>query len=238
LRPSSAHPFAASDIPLIRTVLLDAGQDAALILFVHHAIADGMSLAYAIRASLSALAGDILAPLPPTPSADDLPRVAQSSAAPARTNETPQGQESTVPMRWHAQDDARPSVSSLALPRALTARLRTVAAGQSLAQLEAALDASPQNESYIRAAKVIARLQTIQLRSELKQDPPCRRCWRDQGCLAPQQHETREMKSSGLPLTGYLPIAASSAPFWLPKPRVWCCNRVRPWSLRRRVPPR
>jgi hypothetical protein len=83
-----------------------------------------MSLAYAIRDTLSVLAGDTLAPLPPTPSADDLLLAARSSTAPAITHETPHGQASGVPMRWRTQDDARPCVHSLALPQALTARLR------------------------------------------------------------------------------------------------------------------
>jgi hypothetical protein len=41
-----ANPFGAADVPLIRAVLIHADQNAALILVAHHAIADGMSLAY------------------------------------------------------------------------------------------------------------------------------------------------------------------------------------------------
>jgi hypothetical protein len=126
-----ANPFAAADVPLIRAVLIHADQDAALILVAHHAIADGMSLAYAIRDTLSVLAGDTLAPLPPTPSEDDLLLAARSSIAPAITNEMPQAQASGVPKRWRTQDDARPSVHSLALSQALTARLRERARAES-----------------------------------------------------------------------------------------------------------
>jgi acetolactate decarboxylase len=50
----------------------------------------------------------------------------------------------------------------------------TVAAGQSLAQLQAALDALPYSESRILAARVDARFQAIQVRSEPKQTPPYR----------------------------------------------------------------
>jgi acetolactate decarboxylase len=49
-----------------------------------------------------------------------------------------------------------------------------VAAGQSLAQLQAALDALPYRESRILAARVDARFQAIQVRSEPKQTPPYR----------------------------------------------------------------
>jgi hypothetical protein len=119
-----ANPFGAADVPLIRAVLIHADQDAVLILVAHHAIADGMSLAYAIRDTLSVLGGDTLAPLPSTPSEDDLLLTVGCSTAPPTTIETRQGQLSGLPIRWRAQDDARPSVYSLALPRALTARLR------------------------------------------------------------------------------------------------------------------
>ena len=126
-----ANPFGADDVPLIRTVLIHADQDAALILVAHHAIADGMSLAYAIRDTLSVLAGDTLAALPPTPSADGLLLAPRSSTAPAITKQMPRDQASRLPMRWRAQDDARPSVRSLALPQALTAGLRDRARAES-----------------------------------------------------------------------------------------------------------
>ena len=49
-----------------------------------------------------------------------------------------------------------------------------VAAGQSLDQLEAALDALPYSASRIFAARVEGKFQTIQIRSEPKQNPPYR----------------------------------------------------------------
>ena len=49
-----------------------------------------------------------------------------------------------------------------------------VAPGQSLDQLEVALDALPYSASRIFAARVDARFQTIQIRSEPKQNPPYR----------------------------------------------------------------
>jgi acetolactate decarboxylase len=49
-----------------------------------------------------------------------------------------------------------------------------VAAGQSLEQLEASLDALPYSASRIFAARVDARFQAIQIRSEPKQNPPYR----------------------------------------------------------------
>lgn len=49
-----------------------------------------------------------------------------------------------------------------------------VAAGQSLAQLQAALDALPYSASRILAARVDSRFRTIRIRSEPKQTPPYR----------------------------------------------------------------
>ena len=49
-----------------------------------------------------------------------------------------------------------------------------VAAGQSLDQLEAALDALPYSASRIFAARVEGKFQTIEIRSEPKQTPPYR----------------------------------------------------------------
>jgi acetolactate decarboxylase len=49
-----------------------------------------------------------------------------------------------------------------------------VAAGQSLEQLEAALDALPYSASRILAARVDGRFQALRIRSEPKQNPPYR----------------------------------------------------------------
>jgi hypothetical protein len=52
-----ATPFNPSEAPLARAVLIQGRPDAAFILIAHHSIADGMSLAFAIRDTLHALAG-------------------------------------------------------------------------------------------------------------------------------------------------------------------------------------
>lgn len=49
-----------------------------------------------------------------------------------------------------------------------------VAAGQSLDQIEAALDALPLSASRIVAVRIVGRFQTMQVRSEPKQQPPYR----------------------------------------------------------------
>lgn len=61
VRRELATPFAADAAPLIRAVLLQHRPDrATLILIVHHAIADGLSLTFAIRDLLEIMAGAVL----------------------------------------------------------------------------------------------------------------------------------------------------------------------------------
>ena len=73
-----ATPFNPIRAPLIRAVLIQGARDAAFMLVAHHSIADGLSLAYAIRDTLDALAGRSLPPLPWLPSQDDMMNVSGS----------------------------------------------------------------------------------------------------------------------------------------------------------------
>lgn len=59
-----ATPFRDGDALLVRAVLLHEKQRSIVILAVHHSIADGLSLAYAIRDLLQLLSGETLPPLP------------------------------------------------------------------------------------------------------------------------------------------------------------------------------
>jgi hypothetical protein len=59
-----ATPFRDDDALLVRAVLLHEKQRCIVILAAHHSIADGLSLAYAIRDLLQLLSGERLPPLP------------------------------------------------------------------------------------------------------------------------------------------------------------------------------
>lgn len=59
-----ATPFRVGDALLVRAVVLHEKWRSIVILAVHHAIADGLSLAFAIRDLLQALSGETLAALP------------------------------------------------------------------------------------------------------------------------------------------------------------------------------
>jgi hypothetical protein len=52
-----AMPFGLADIPLLRAALIYGKESSTLILSAHHAVADGLSLAYVIRDILDALSG-------------------------------------------------------------------------------------------------------------------------------------------------------------------------------------
>jgi hypothetical protein len=65
-------PFNPQQAPLLRAVLLHEKQRAVFILVAHHAIADGLSIAFAIRDTLHAVSGGRLELLAPLPSIDEL----------------------------------------------------------------------------------------------------------------------------------------------------------------------
>src|SRR6476660_8537289 len=116
-----ATPFKPSEAPLIRAVLiLGARDDAAFILVAHHSIADGLSLAYALRDTLDAIAGRSLPPLPWLPAQDDLIKVSEGLA---NGRERRQGEEAK-PSVYRRQDDSRPRVQALRLSPGLTSLIR------------------------------------------------------------------------------------------------------------------
>jgi len=115
-----ARPFNPSRAPLIRAVLIQGARDAAFMLIAHHSIADGLSLAYAIRDTLDALAGRFLPPLPWLPSQDDMMNVSDSLV---------DGQEqdqagAAMPAVYRPHDNARPTVKGLRLSPGLTSSIR------------------------------------------------------------------------------------------------------------------
>jgi hypothetical protein len=112
-----AMPVDSSAAPLVRAVLIEGESDTALILVAHHAIADGLSLAYAIRDTLAALSGAPLEPLAALPAQEDMFGLGDAGVGEPHA---PAG----VPARYRPQDGAVPEVIGLCLPRFLTRKLR------------------------------------------------------------------------------------------------------------------
>lgn len=116
-------PFSKEDSPLIRAVLVHTDGAAAITLAAHHSIADGFSLAYAIRDILSTLAGNPPPSLPQTPSEDELfnagpPEPIPAPPVPAADDSPPK------PKGYRLRDGSHPFISSLSLSQQLTAELR------------------------------------------------------------------------------------------------------------------
>jgi NRPS condensation-like uncharacterized protein len=115
-----ATPFKPKRAPLIRAVLIQGARDAAFMLVAHHSIADGLSLAYAVRDTLDLLAGRTLQPLPRLPSQDDMMNVSDSAADGREQSEA----QALDPAVYRPNDNARPTVKGLRLSQELTSSLR------------------------------------------------------------------------------------------------------------------
>jgi hypothetical protein len=118
-----ATPFDPHGAPLVRAVLIEGIRDTALVLVAHHAIADGMSLAYLVRDTLRALTGSTLEPLPLVPSQDEI--VAFDPAHAGMNADGPQPNAPIgPPAAYRPRDGSRPKVQGLRLSPDLTASLR------------------------------------------------------------------------------------------------------------------
>lgn len=119
-----ATPFDPKQAPLIRALLIQDGQSTAFTLVAHHSIADGLSIAYAIRDTLSALSGGLLEPLPLLPSQEEILGAREEPAALAGAFEPQYAAPTGTPATYRRLDGGRPTVNSLRLAPALTESLR------------------------------------------------------------------------------------------------------------------
>src|SRR5262245_299509 len=119
-----ATHFDSSRTPLIRAVLIQGARDTAFILVAHHSIADGLSLAYAIRDTLSAVSGGSLPPLPSLPSQEEILAGGAGRMSLVRSAEQQDSVPAGNPAIYRPLDNARPRVMGLSLGPTLTARLR------------------------------------------------------------------------------------------------------------------
>jgi Condensation domain len=115
-----ATPFNSNQAPLIRAVLIQGTRGAGFMLVAHHSIADGLSLAYAIRDTLDLFAGRTLEPLPWLPSQDDMMNASDGAADGREQNHA----EALNPAVYRPNDNARPTVNGLRLTQELTSNLR------------------------------------------------------------------------------------------------------------------
>jgi len=120
-----ATPFNPRQAPLIRAVLIQGIRNAAFMLVAHHSIADGLSLAYAIRDTLDVLAGRALKPLPWLPSQDDMMNVPRMNVPGGAADGREQSEAQALnPAVYRPNDNARPTVKGLRLSPRLTSKIR------------------------------------------------------------------------------------------------------------------
>jgi len=119
-----ATPFDPSRAPLIRAVLIQGIRTTGFILVAHHSIADGLSLAYAIRDTLSAVSGGPFATLPSMRSQEEILRATRMPFSVASAADQDDNPLAGNPATYRRLNKSRPSVEGLRLAPALTQRLR------------------------------------------------------------------------------------------------------------------
>jgi hypothetical protein len=119
-----ATRFDPRQAPLIRALLIQDNQSTAFTLVAHHSIADGLSIAYAIRDTLSALSGGLLEPLPLSPSQEEILGARGGRTALAGASEQQGDVPAGTPATYRPSNDARPTVKGLRLAPAFTESLR------------------------------------------------------------------------------------------------------------------
>jgi hypothetical protein len=100
--------------------LILGARDAAFILVAHHSIADGLSLAYAVRDTLDALAGRSLQPLPWLPSQDDMMSMSDILVE----GQDQEQLNAAMPAVYRPNDNTRPKIKGLGLSPDLTSDVR------------------------------------------------------------------------------------------------------------------
>lgn len=143
-REISTPFYSSSQAPLVRATLLHEERRCIVILVAHHSIVDAISLTYAIRDLLNALAGKPLEPLPVPASHEQLLGINEDSKEEFCQSSGVAG--SINPIFF----ELVPSVTSLRLSKELTGRLRE-RAQQEQTSIHGALAAS-----IVFAAKILA----------------------------------------------------------------------------------
>lgn len=118
-----ATPFDPRQAPLVRSALIHGEDESVFILTAHHSIADGLSLAYAVRDTLQALCGVTLDSLSPMPAQEMLVYASQeqthTSECPAQPGSPPEGR----PIGFRTLDSSLPNIDTLRLTPEFTANL-------------------------------------------------------------------------------------------------------------------
>lgn len=116
-------PFAPTKAPLLRAVLLHEEQRAVCLFVIHHAIADGRSVAFVFRDLLQALSGKPVKRLPLIPSFEDTLGITSNDSGYVGTENQPASSPVERP-RVFVEKQTRPWIRTLSLTTDMTSRLR------------------------------------------------------------------------------------------------------------------
>jgi hypothetical protein len=118
-----ATPFNAEQTPLVRAGLLHGLTESVLILSAHHSIADGLSVAYLVRDTVHALAGEALEPLAPVPAEEPLVYMSQYPREDTGNTEQQEPLPEGRPVTFRELHHSLPGIDALRLSPELTGKL-------------------------------------------------------------------------------------------------------------------
>jgi hypothetical protein len=119
-----ATPFDPRQAPLVRSALIHGEDESVFILTAHHSIADGLSLAYAVRDTLQALCGETLDALSPMPAQEMLVYASQEETHTIECPVQPASPPGGRPIGFRTTlDGSLPNIDTLRLTPEFTANL-------------------------------------------------------------------------------------------------------------------
>lgn len=119
-----AAPMPLEHVPLVRAVLMRGQTQSTIIFSAHHSIGDGLSFTYIIRDLLKALSGRTLQALSIVPAQEELCEMLAEGVAEPEAHDQPPPAPFGRPASLLDRNRTEPSIQSLRLSVATTARLR------------------------------------------------------------------------------------------------------------------
>jgi hypothetical protein len=171
-----SSPFSPEQAPLVRAVLIQAGDKSVLLMAAHHSVADGLSLVYVIRDVLRSHNGEALETNDFPPSQEERIEATVPPAASTAADDRPPSAQPSGPATFRSSDGATPWVRRLRLSPELTRKLHRRARREGTtvhAALGAAVMLTAEEEPERWGASPIRILNPINLRKLLGSREEC-----------------------------------------------------------------
>lgn len=163
--------FPLADTPLFRVVLFHSTMFSTLVFTAHHAVADGMSVAYVLHDVLKSIGGERLCNLALPPAQEAIAAAWGSDADSGERRDNP-----SPPGRMLNRANGRPRVSALRLSRELSEKVRTTARNHKTTvhgALLAAIIVAGRRLSPAWSAAPVKAISPVNLRPTLGVGPDC-----------------------------------------------------------------